>query len=63
MAIGLTGLALAAVMWTLSARRARQTTHVLLHTTGHLPGAGLLLFLALIVAAAAALGLVYIQLS
>jgi hypothetical protein len=63
LAIGLTGLALAAAMWVLSARRADQATRSLLHQTAHLPGAGLLLFLALAVTAGAALGLVYVALS
>ncbi len=62
-AIGLTGLALAIVMWVLSARRADQATQALLHQAGHLPGGGLLLVLALTVAGAAALGLVYVALS
>jgi hypothetical protein len=61
--IGLTGLVLAATLWVLSARRARHTTRVLLHGTGPLPGAGLLLLLALTAAIAAALGLIYTWLS
>ena len=59
-AIGLTGLALAAV---LSARRAHQATNALPHKSGHLPGGGLLLGLALAVATGAALGLVYVALT
>jgi uncharacterized membrane protein YidH (DUF202 family) len=61
--IGLTGLVLAATLWVLSTRRARQTTRVLLRGTGLLPGAGLLLLLTLIVTTAAVLGLLYTQLS
>ena len=62
-AIGLTGLALAAVLWVLSARRAHQATNALPHKSGHLPGGGLLLGLALAVATGAALGLVYVALT
>jgi uncharacterized membrane protein YidH (DUF202 family) len=61
-AIGLTGLALAAVTWGLACHRAVQANRALLHTAGHLPGAGLLLFLALTIGAAAALGLIYVAL-
>jgi putative membrane protein len=62
-AIGLAGLALATVMWGLAGRRAAQASRALLHAAGHLPGAGLLLFLALTIAAAAALGLIYVALA
>jgi hypothetical protein len=62
-AIGLTGLGLAATIWALSTRRANQATQGLLYQAGQLPGGGLLFFLALTAAGAAALGLVYIALS
>ena len=59
-AVGLTGLALAAAMWVLSARRSDQATQALLHGAGHLPGGGLLLLHALTAAGAAGLGLVHV---
>jgi hypothetical protein len=56
---GFAGIALAGIMWVAAGRRARQTRTALLSSTRHLPDAGLLLLLALIVAGGAALGLLY----
>jgi hypothetical protein len=56
--IGVTGLLAAAVSWDLARRRAQQVTAVL-KSAAPLPGAGLLLLIAVTTAAGAAVGLLY----
>jgi len=60
LAAGLVGIAFAAVIWVLAGRRAQRTREALRHPTAPLPGAGLLLLVALVAAGAAVLGLLYI---
>ncbi len=60
LAAGLLGTALAGVIWVLAGRRARRTREALLHPSALMPGAGLLLLVAVVVAGAAVLGLLYI---
>jgi uncharacterized membrane protein YidH (DUF202 family) len=57
LAAGLLGTALASVIWVLAGRRARGTREALRHPSAPLPGAGLLLLVALVAAGAAVLGL------
>jgi len=60
LAAGLAGIALAGTVWTLAARRARQTRTALLGSAQPLPGAGLLLLVALAVAGGAVLSILYV---
>jgi uncharacterized membrane protein YidH (DUF202 family) len=59
---GLAGLTLAALLWVLARRRARQTRVALLHNDQPLPGGGLLLLLTALTTAGAGLGLLYVTL-
>jgi hypothetical protein len=59
---GLSGLTLAALLWVLAHRRARQIRIALLHNDQALPGGGLLLLLTTITTAGAGLGLLYVTL-
>jgi hypothetical protein len=59
-AAGFAGIALAGIIWILAARRAHQIRTALLGSSRCLPDAGLLLLVALVVAAGAVLGLLYV---
>ena len=56
---GFAGIALAALIWVLAGRRARQTRKALLGSAQPMPDARLLLLLAVVVAGGAALGVLY----
>jgi len=60
--VGLAGLVLAALLWVLARRRARQITQSLVHNHEPLPGGRLMLLLATLSTAGAALGLLYVTL-
>ena len=60
--VGLVGLVLAVLIWVLAHRRARHTNQALRHERGQLPGAGLMLLLAVVTTAGAAFGLLYVAL-
>lgn len=55
--VGVAGLMLAAMTWLLGERRARRTRDALLGSGGRLPGGGIILYLAIFVACAAAAAL------
>lgn len=61
--IGLVGLLLAGASWVLARRRAMLVRVALLTTSAPLPGAGLLLLVAITTASAATLAILYILLS
>jgi uncharacterized membrane protein YidH (DUF202 family) len=60
LAAGLLGTAFAGVIWVLAGRRARRMREALRHPSAPLPGASLLLLVAVVVAGAAVLSLLYI---
>ena len=59
-AAGFAGVLLAGLIWVLATRRARQTRAALMRSSRPLPDGRLLLLVALVVAGAAVLGLLYV---